>query len=476
MPVTQVPISQGIRKEIKGGEYIDAIPVNMLAVPKNILDASGYMRSFPGIVKLSDVSGVSRGVQYNAARSTVYRVIGNDIYQNDALLYAGVFDAVSDERVNMAYSATSQAVAAGGTMHIFRYDGTRKTLTPWPASSGYTVFPVGSVNDITRNKGRYIWSQNGGQQFGVTDLDDESHPDRAAPYYTADSQPDGIVGVGTWNEYVLAFGSSSIEYFELTGASGGANIYASQPSLMINYGIAGTHAKCEFMESWAILTGSANGQPGVYVLATGSLSKVSTATIDRIIDGYSAEQLKSAILESFRINGHELLIMHLPNETLCYDATGSANGPQWCQLQSGLNLGKHRGIDYCFDGEKITLADSGGGVWGYLDPSISSQYDEQQEHVLFTPLIKGDNTCMFDLELEASTGFTGLIDSIQISATTDGVIYGAEQTVGFNRPADYDRRVIKRKLGRVRRNIGFRLRCISKSAITLSDMRIRIEI
>ena len=48
--------------------------------PKEILNSSGYLRSFPGIAKRSDVNGVSRGVEYNMAQSAVYRVCGGKLY------------------------------------------------------------------------------------------------------------------------------------------------------------------------------------------------------------------------------------------------------------------------------------------------------------------------------------------------------------------------------------------------------------
>ncbi|EDQ5495244.1 hypothetical protein GSC54_003243 [Salmonella enterica] len=38
--------------------------MNMLATPKEILNSSGYLRSFPGITKRYDMNGVSRGVEY----------------------------------------------------------------------------------------------------------------------------------------------------------------------------------------------------------------------------------------------------------------------------------------------------------------------------------------------------------------------------------------------------------------------------
>ncbi|MGX8894618.1 packaged DNA stabilization protein, partial [Enterobacter cloacae] len=115
----------------------------------------------------------------------------------------------------------------------------------------YTQYELGDVVDVARNRGRYIWLQKGGERFGVTDLDDESKPDRYRPFYTAESQPDGIIAISTWRDMVLCFGSSTIEYFTITGSTNASQvIYAPQPSYMVQIGIAGRDAKCKFGESF----------------------------------------------------------------------------------------------------------------------------------------------------------------------------------------------------------------------------------
>ena len=38
---------KGVGKDFRNADYIDYLPVNMLATPKEILNSSGYLRSFP---------------------------------------------------------------------------------------------------------------------------------------------------------------------------------------------------------------------------------------------------------------------------------------------------------------------------------------------------------------------------------------------------------------------------------------------
>ncbi len=268
MPIQQLPLMKGVGKDFRNADYIDYLPVNMLATPKEILNSSGYLRSFPGIAKRSDVNGVSRGVEYNMAQNAVYRVCGGKLYKGES----EVGDVAGSGRVSLAHGRTSQAVGVNGQLVEYRYDGTVKTVSNWPTDSGFTQYELGSVRDITRLRGRYAWSKDGTDSWFITDLEDESHPDRYSAQYRAESQPDGIIGIGTWRDFIVCFGSSTIEYFSLTGATTvGAALYVAQPSLMVQKGIAGTYCKTQFSDSYAFISNPATGAPSVYIIGSGQV-------------------------------------------------------------------------------------------------------------------------------------------------------------------------------------------------------------
>lgn len=475
MPIQKLPLAKGLGKDYRNADYVDLLPVNMMATPKEVLNASGYLRSFPGVAKRSDVSGVSRGVEYNTVENVPYRVAGSKLYKGQA----SRGDVSGQGRVSMAHSATSQSVAANGVMTLYRYDGTNKTLQNWPEEVDGTKFAqydIGSVLDICRARGRYVWVKGGTQTFGVTDLEDESHPDRFRPFYTAESQPDGILGCGIWRDFVVMFGSSTIEYFSLTGASdANSAIYIAQPSLMVQKGIAGTYCKTEFMDSFAFISHQSTGAPSVYIINNGQASQIATATVEKVLRSYTADELSTSVLESIRFDSHELLIAHLPRHVLCYDATASQNGPQWCILKTGIFDDVHRAIDYVFEGNQVTVGDKLEAVTGALKFDSAAQYDKQSEHLLFTPMFKADNARAFDFELESATGVSQWAERLFLSATFDGSNYGREQLIDYNAPFIYDRRAIWRRIGRVRKNIGFKVRIITSSPVTLSDCSLRIE-
>lgn len=603
MPVQQIPLIKGSGKNFHDADYVDLLPVNMLATPKQVLDSNGYMRSVPGIDKRLDVTGVSRGSQWNTSENAAYRVLGGKLYRSAVQ----VGDVPGSERVSMACSYVSQAVAASGTLRLYGYDGAVKTLSNWPSSvvqeEGYTrtvkewthkpgntdfitfaeidldglititltpksaagvtgtpltitetqwgiqlsqlnpgenkpyitglvakgtkgkntkltidytfnanlaatpeggtpptddqktdasvftavqtveevkidyaQYEIGSVRDVVRARGRYVWAKDGTDTFGITDLEDESHPDQYSPFYRAESQPDGIMGLGVWRDFVVAFGTSTIEYFSLTGSTtAGSAIYVAQPAYMVQKGIAGTHCKTPFADSFAFISNQANGAPSVYVISSGQASPIATAAVEKILRSYSASDLGSAVMETLRFDSHELLIIHLPRHVLCYDAAASQNGPQWCILKTGNYDDTYRGIDFLYEGNEITCGDKLDAMTGQLNFASSAQYAEPQEHLLYTPMIKADGARLFDLELESSTGVAQMAERIFYSASADGINFGQEQLVPWNAPFRYDQRTVWRRIGRVRKNISFKFRIITSAPVTLSGCAVRVE-
>lgn len=470
MPIQQLPLMKGTGKDYRSADYVDLLPINMLATPKEVLDSSGYLRSFPGIKSVATVSGTSRGAIFNSHQNEPYRVMGSKLYRGQT----SVGDVSGNGRVGMAYSYTSQAVNASGYVYLYDYNGQMKTLTNWPDGDA-AQYEIGIVRDICRNRARYIWCKDGTDTFGVTDLEDESHPDRYRPFYRAESQPDGIIGLAPWRDYVVCFGSSTIEYFALTGSSSVTDpIYISQPALMVEMGIAGTYAKCSFMGTFAFISNPSRGAPSIYTVNSGRADQIATATVEKILRGYTASELSAAYLENVRFDGHELLIVHLLRHVLCFDASVTG-GAQWCILTTGLDGSLYRATDFIYENNVIRVGDKTSGTLGELDFTKSSQYEKQAEHVLFTPLFKADNARVFDLELESSTGAAQYADMLFLSATVDGISYGQEKMVINNKPQRYNLRPIWKVVGRVRKNIGFKVRIVTENPVTLSGCRVRLE-
>ncbi|MFS9520240.1 packaged DNA stabilization protein, partial [Klebsiella pneumoniae] len=92
-----------------------------------------------------------------------------------------------------------------------------------------------------------------------------------------------------------------------------------------------------------------------------------------------------------------------------------------------------------------------------------------------TPMIKVPDKRLFDFEVEAITGFTGDDERFFLSTTFDGLTFGREVMVPYSRRHQYDRRIRWARIGRVRRNVGFKLRFVSLAPLSVSGCTVRIE-
>lgn len=582
MPEIQIPLVKGQGKSSKNADYVDLLPTNIVPIVGEAEGAAGYFRFWPGITKVADVAGVSRGSHWNTVKDAVYRVMGGKLY----LGQAEVADVPSSGRVSMAHGRTSQAVSVNGELRLYRYDGEVKTVTNWPANEVFpgetktiqttqhnkdgdtlkitasneageltlTVTPTNGNNvkgsplsisesqwstgvsqpapaagtpyitdlkvsgvkfagatllvtytfnanggsatdisklvwvqvtqdttvpnaqydfipigDVCRIRGRYVFAQAGTDTFWLTSLDDESKPDLTAPAYRAENMPDGILAMREYRDFILAFGSSTIEFFKLTGNS--ENLVQFASSYMVPVGIAGQFCLAEFMESFAFITSPARGQVIVAVMGQGVYNQISDRNTNKILAGYSKSELAGSFVESLKTEDNQFLILHLPRHTLVYNATSQL----WNIIKTGLGDATHRAIDYRNEGDAVTCGDKLAGLLGKQDLATSAQYGEDQEIILYSPLINAERSLMFDMQITANSGLASKVRRIFVSSTADGINYGPEKPIEFDGPWQWLRRAIIRRVGQVVVRIGFKLRIVGATPCTLSNLRARIE-
>ncbi|QBZ71602.1 head closure Hc3 [Escherichia phage Sortsne] len=477
--VVNLPIVFGDGRSRTDFDWITRLPENMLAIARQIKGGNGYMRMMPGLRKSLDVAGISRGVHWNTVSNTAYRVMGGKLYNNGN----PIADISAEDRTPMAHSRTSQGIVSQNQLILIGYDGTRKTFANWPRDSGTDVdnpqYTWGDINDVCHLRQRYIFSVKGSDTFWISDLTDESHPDKTAPAYRAESMPDGIVAIRAWRDYVLCFGTASIEFFGLTGDD--QNVYASQPSYTVEAGTLGRETVAQYLNSFAFITSPFVGEYTIALMnpGGGDWSDLASIQIKKILSAYSVAQLQDARLEAVSFESHKLLIVHLPDQTLVYDhPVSQAQGvPVWSIIKTGVQnaSGPHRAIDYCNEGSKITVGDKREAILGEFDMTTCSQYGADQEIVLYTPLMPFENMILSDFEIDASVGGDSVTSRMWLSATEDGSAFGQEILIDYNTPQQWLKRVILKKIGRCRTALAFKIRTVGATPATLSRARVRVS-
>ena len=190
------------------------------------------------------------------AQSAVYRVCGGKLYKGES----EVGDVAGSGRVSMAHGRTSQAVGVNGQLVEYRYDGTVKTVSNWTTDSGFTQYELGSVRDITLAWALCVVKKTALIHGLSLTLKTNRILTVTAHNIAQNRSPDGIIGIGTWRDFIVCFGSSTIEYFSPDWATTvGAALYVAQPSLMVQKGIAGTYCKTPFADSLCVHQQSGNG-------------------------------------------------------------------------------------------------------------------------------------------------------------------------------------------------------------------------
>ena len=346
-----------------------------------------------------------------------------------------------------------------------------------------TDFDLDGVIDIDRHEGRYVWINK--RNFGCTaltkgdtgdpDTSPEQRPDYIAPFYSAESDPDDNKAIKSWQgKYVAVFGRNTTQWFGLTGNA--EQIYSPQKSMQTAVGIVGTHAVCKYMDAFVGVGSTKGGTLQVMAISPGTYKKISTSSVDVIVNKYKESELQDLLLETFMFNNHNFVIMHLPNETLVWDGSQSV----WFELKSGTEgsnpyIGRH--VIYNQE-EGLTIGDKSVGRVGKLNDDISSQYDELVEFLLYTPFIRVNPNKgvvpLFDLKFDSIFGHVNDFQSVFISFTTDGLMYGNEYRLRYNDPRMYNSRPMIGNLGSVADSVGFKLRVQSKDPVNLSGFSVRV--
>lgn len=352
-----------------------------------------------------------------------------------------------------------------------------------PTKSPATDFDLSGALDMDRHEGRYVWVNKSSLgctaltkgESGDEDTSPEQRPDYLAPFYVAESDPDDNKAVKSWQgKYIAVFGRNTTQWFGLTGNA--EQIYLPQKSMQTSAGIVSTHAVCKYKDAFAAVGGVKGGTLQVMIITPGSYQKISTASIDSIVNKYKESELQDLLLETFLFNNHEFLMMHLPNETLAWDGTQNA----WFTLKSDIEGDKpYTGRHVIYNHEEgLTIGDKSVGRVGKLDDNVSSQYGELVEFLLYTPFIRVNNgrgvVPLFDLKFDSIFGHVNEFQSIFISFTTDGLIYGNEYRLEYNDPRTYNNRPMIGSLGSLADSVGFKLRVMSKDPVNLSGFSVRI--
>jgi len=176
-----------------------------------------------------------------------------------------------------------------------------------------------------------------------------------AAYTSVQQKPDAGVGIARYQNSIVAFGSTSTEFFFNAGNQ--TNSPLSPEANYINLGCANQYAFCNIGDSLAWF--STNQGYGIYIMDGRGPKKISTEPIDRILAGSTASAVR---LNPFVSHGKMFLLITAPVAPgqLAYDVASGTWELWW------------------FTGNQVTQSDivpsSASASSVYVGPSVTSYY------------------------------------------------------------------------------------------------------
>ncbi len=461
----QIPILSGIYAD-STAEFRTSYPRNMVPVPKSSGISEGYLAPGDGIEQFATGPGTDRGgFNWNGA---CYRVMGTKLVRaNEGGTVTVLGDVGDGGTVTMDAGFDRLAIWSGG--RLFYWTGTTLAQVTDP--------DLGNVID-----GRWIggyFASTDGTYIVVTELNDPMSVD-PLKYGSSEADPDPIMALDELRNELYAFNRYSIEVFENVG---GDNFpFQRIDGAEVPRGVIGTHAYCQFVESFAFLGSRRDEAPAVWLMGPGSAKKLSTREIDVILGRYTEDVLADVVLECRVDKGHQQLLIHLPDETWIYDAAASAvvGEPVWYSADSGLGpRAQYRARHLVWAYDRWIFGDPASSLLGTFSRSVSTHFGEKIGWDFGTMVLynAGKGAIVNGMELVALTGRValGAEPTIWTSYSLDGEKWSQEHPCAAGRPGETLKRIAWRKLGKMRNWRIQRFRGTSDAHVSVVRLEAEIE-
>ncbi len=462
----QIPILSGIFTD-NGPDLRTSYPVNMVPVPKNSGISSGFLRPGDGIVANGSGPGVDRGgINWNGI---CYRVMGTKLVtvaSNGAVTVLGDVGGPVNTLVTMDYSFDRLAIASGGRLYY------------WNGALVQVTDPdLGIVLDVVWVDGYFMTTD--GTSLVVTELSD---PTQVNPlkYGSSEVDPDPVVALLKLRNEVYALNRNTIEVFDNVG--GDFFPFQRIDGAQVQKGVIGTFGCCVFMEQVAFLGSGRNEQPGIYLGANATATKISTQEIDDILMNYTEVQLATVKLEARNDKAHQHLYVHLPDRTLVYDGAASQELQEfvWFTLTTTtVGFAQYRARNLVWAYDKWLVGDPQSSNIGYLVDNIGTHWNQKVRWEFGTLIVynEGNGALFHELELVALTGRValGVDPQISTSYSLDGISWSQDRSIAAGTIGNTKKRLAWFQQGSMRNWRIQRFRGDSDSHISFARLEAQIE-
>lgn len=461
----QVSILNGIYTD-NAPDFRTSYPRNMVPVPVAQGISSGYLRPADGIEDFGTGPGIDRGgINW---KGVMHRVMGTKLVR---VSYDGTVTVLGDVggsgQVTLDYSFDNLIIASGGK--LFYWDGGTLTQVTDP--------DLGNVIDQLWVDGYTMTTD--GEFLVVTELTD---PTAVNPlkYGSAEADPDRVVSLLKLRNEVYALNRHTIEVLDNVG--GDLFPFQRIEGAQVQKGCVGTHACQIFVESIAFLGSGRNEAPSVYLVSAGSAVPIATREINQILQEYSEFELAAVVMEARVDKSHQHLLVHLPDQTLVYDAAASTalSQPVWFTLSTsveGNSAYRARNLVWCYD--KWLAGDPTTSKLGQLVDNVSTHYGQTigWEFGAGIMYLDGNGAVIHELELVCLPGRVplGADPVIWTSYSLDGETWSQERATAAGKQGQRQKRIAWRKQGSMQNWRIQKFRGTSDAHLSIARLEAAIE-
>jgi hypothetical protein len=299
-------------------------------------------------------------------------------------------------------------------------------------------------------------------------------------YGSSEADPDPVKSLLKLRNEIYALNRHTIEVFANTGTSGFP--FQRIAGAQIQKGTLGTYTCCVFDEAIAFMGGGRNESVSIYVGANGTTQKIASREIEEVLAGYTENQLSSVFMQERTEGAHLFLEIHLPDQTIVFDAAASQalGQPVWFFLLSSIvGLGQWGVCDavWCYD--RWNVCKPAATDVGYLDKNVATHWGQTVGWEFGTMILynEGRGAIVHELELVSLTGRVqpGADPTVWTSYSVDGLTYSVEKPARVGALGQYDKRVVWLQQGHMRNWRSQKFRGTSDAQLAMARLEARVE-
>ena len=449
------------------GFYIsDSLPVSAqectnwyVSIPQAPALSEKILLGTPGYLELTTtgvLNQVNRGAHVKAG--VPYFVNGSLLQRLDRTVDAEGVESFSTTslgtvtgtgRVSMADNGTQLMILVpGGDGFIYNEDAG----TPFLQITDGDFTANGAPQHVVFLDGYFVVTTDS-KKFIVSALND-GLAYNALDFGTAEADPDDIVAPVVHRNQLFITGSETTEVFQNIG---GADFpFQRVQGFVIDKGLFAPFSAVNANKTWMMIGGGTNESPAIWAFSGSDFEKISTTAIDSILQGFTREEIEASFSYTYAQKGAYFVAFSLPTTTLVIDTITGAWHERKSQVVNSNGITetlRQRTNSLVTAYNRVLVGDSVDGRIGQMDPETYTEYGSNIIRTAVTQPFadKGNSINVADLEFvfEAGVGNEAVPNpQIRMSTSIDGKTFTDERQLPLGKNGEYNRRAIRRRLGR----------------------------